>query len=125
MVYNPILTPIRACGEAGVPHAVSLRRWVLVENATLSILAPVLNVHWVIANQLELTKTVVAVVGSRCGVDDKVLTGLGVDELLRGFIRGESHVEGTPLRCLFSSLVWDAQDLALGEVGGDSPRVVH
>jgi len=87
VVYEPILTFIRACGETSVAYAISLRGRVLVEHATLGILPPVLDVHGVIANELQLTETVVAVVRPRRRIDDKVLTGLGVHQLLGTFVR--------------------------------------
>ena len=106
-------------------HAISLRRRVLVEYATLSVLAPVLHVHWVIADKFKLPETVVAVVGARGGVDDEILASLGVRELLGAFVGGKAGIEGAAVWGFLPRLVGGAEELALGEVGGDGPGVVH
>lgn len=54
VVYNPILAAVRRSGEAGVPDAVGLLERVLVEDAALVALLPVLRVHRVVADEFEL-----------------------------------------------------------------------
>jgi len=86
VIHDPALLPIRTRREARVANAICLVGRVLVEDAALVILAPVLHVHGVIADELELPEAVVAVVGAGGGVDDEVLAGLRVDQLFGTFI---------------------------------------
>ena len=125
VIHNPILTAVSDSCETRINHAISLRRRVLVEYATLSVLAPVLHVHWVIADKFKLPETVVAVVGARGGVDDEILASLGVRELLGAFVGGKAGIEGAAVWGFLPRLVGGAEELALGEVGGDGPGVVH
>lgn len=86
MINDPVFLAIRASREGGVTDAVSFFRWILIKYAALSILSPVLDIHRVRADEFELTKAVITVVGAGSRVNDKVLAGLGVDELLRTFV---------------------------------------
>lgn len=94
MINNPVLRAIRALCKTGVPHAYSRGKLVLVKDATV-VLNPVLCVHGVFSDQLELAETVICIVGAGGGVDDEVLAGGRVDELFWGFVGGEADVEGT------------------------------
>ena len=125
MIHNPILPAIRTRREAGMTDAIRLRRRVLVKHAALRVLAPVLHVHRVVADELEQAEAVVAVVGPGSRVDDEGLAGLRVCQLLGAFVAGEADVKGAAVGRLFPGLVGDAEDLAGGEVGGDSPGVGH
>ena len=125
MVHDPILAPVGARRETRVPHAVRLRRRILIEHAPLGILAPVLHVHGVVADEFELAEAVVAVIGAGGAVDDKGLVGFGVGELFGAFVGGEADIEGAAVGGLFPGLVGNAENLAFGEVGGDGPGIVH
>jgi hypothetical protein len=73
-------------------NAISLFHRILVEHAAFVVLPPVLWVHGVIAYQFQLTETVVAVVTASGRVDNKFLACLGICELLRAFVWGETVV---------------------------------
>lgn len=125
MINNPVVLPIRTRREAGVPDSIRLIRRVLVKHAAGVVLAPILHVHRVVAHELELTKTVVAVVGVAGGVDNEGLAGAGVGELLGAFIGGELVVEGAAVGRFFPGVGGDAKDLTVGEVGCDGVGVGH
>jgi hypothetical protein len=124
MVDNPILRIVGRGGEASVANAVGRGRRVLVEDR-IRVLAPVTGVHWVIANQLELRKTVVAVVRTSGAVNDKGLVGLGVGKLLWTLVRGKAIVARPPVWRLLPRILWYGNDLPLGEGRRDSPRILH
>jgi hypothetical protein len=63
MVNDPVLVPIRRCGERRMTNPIHLLTRVLVENR-IRVLAPVARVHGVGTHKLQLSKTVVAVVGA-------------------------------------------------------------
>jgi hypothetical protein len=144
VVHDPVFASIGTCSEAGVTHAISLFRRVLVEDAAFVVLLPVSWVHRIFTNQFELTEAVVAVVATSGGVNDEFLACLGVCELLWAFVRCEAVVFTTAVRGLFPSIfghtaeafvsirnnmtvdTWSLpDDLSLGEVRCDSPWVVH
>ena len=54
MIYDPILTPIWTCRKTRMSDPIRLLHGILVEDAALCILAPVLHVHGVIADELKL-----------------------------------------------------------------------
>ena len=84
-----------------------------------------MHVHRVVADELELSEAVVAVVAARGGVDDEVLPGLRVCELFGAFVAGEAHVLRAAVGGFFPGFGGDGEDLAGGEVGGDGPGVGH
>ena len=86
MIHDPIFLPIRTRCEASVAYAVGLLRRILVKYAALGVLPPVLDVHRVRADKFKLTEAVVAVVGASSRIDDEVLAGFRVDELLGTFV---------------------------------------
>lgn len=85
VIDDPVLRAVGAFCEAGVPDADGRGELVLVEDAAV-VLDPVLDIHRVLADQLELAEAVVCVVGACGRVDDEVLARGGVDELLWGFV---------------------------------------
>lgn len=93
VIHDPALAPVRAGREAGVADADGLGQLVLVEDAAV-VLGPVLGVHGVLTDELELAEAVVRVVGARGRVDDEGLARRRVRELLGPFIRGQAYVEG-------------------------------
>ena len=125
MIHNPILLAIRTRRETRMAHAIRLLARVLIEDAPLRVLAPVLHVHRVVAHELQLAEAVVAVVGARSGVDDEVLARLRVRELLGPFVGGEARVGRAAVGGFFPGLVGHGEDLAGCEVGGDGPGVGH
>lgn len=78
MVDNPVLGAIRRSRERSMANAICLFTRILVENR-VRVLAPVARVHRVVANELELTETVVAVIRAGGAVDEEGLVGDGVD----------------------------------------------
>lgn len=125
MINNPVLLPIRALREARMPHTVRVLQRVLVEDAAVVVLAPVLHVHGILADELQLAEAVVAVIGTRGGVDDELLARVRVRELLGPFVGGEAVVDGAAVGRLLPCVFRDAEDHALGKVGGHSPGVGH
>lgn len=67
-------------------HAVRFLGRILVKHAPLGVLSPVLDIHGIRANELELAEAVVAIVRPSGGVNDEVLAGLRVNELFWSFV---------------------------------------
>ena len=125
MINNPVLLTIRTYSEARMADTIGFCRYILVKHTAFSVLSPVLPIHWIIAYKLKKSETVVPVIGACGGINDKVLTRLRVDKLLGTFIAGETDVLEATVRSLLPCLIGDAEDLAFGEVGGNSPWVLH
>lgn len=108
MIHHPVLasigTPHKTCMTDTVRHL----QCILVKDAAFVVLSPVLVIHWVRADELEEAEAVVAVVGARGGVDDEVLAGGRVDELLGSFVGGEIVVEGPAVGGSFPGIVGNA-----------------
>ena len=69
VIHNPILSTVRTLCETGMTDSDSRGEFVLVEDTPV-VLDPILGIHWVFANKLELSETVVGIV-TYCGrVDD-------------------------------------------------------
>jgi hypothetical protein len=96
--------------------SVRLLAWVLVEDAAFVVFAPVLRVHGVVADELELAEAVIAVIGACGAVYYEVLTCIWICELLRSFVGGEAVIYGAPEGCLFPRVGRDGDYLALGKV---------
>ena len=88
MVNNLVFTSVRTLGEASMAHAVRVLECIMVEHTLHCSFA----IHWIIANKLELAKTIVAVVGACSGVDDENLT-IRTSELLRTFIGRKTDIK--------------------------------
>lgn len=106
-------------------HTIGLIASVLVEDAAFVVLAPILRVHRIVAHELQLAEAVVPVVRTGGAVDQEGLVGGWVGELLRAFVGAEALVEGAAVRRLFPGVGGHADDLALGDVGGDGPWVLQ
>lgn len=92
MVNNPVFTSVRTLGEASMAHAVCVLECILVEHTPFIVLSSALHIHWVIANKLELAKTIVAVVGACSGVDNGNLT-IRISELFWTFIGRKTDIK--------------------------------
>lgn len=125
MIHHPILLAIGTGRETRMADAIRLIAGVLIEDAALGVLAPVLDVHGVVAHELELAQAVVAIVRPGCRVNDEILAGVRVRELFGAFVGGEAVVEGAAVGGLFPGFRGHAEDLALGEVGAYGPGVFH
>lgn len=125
MIDNPVFCAIWALCETSMSNAVYLIKRILVENTTFVILPPILHIHWIVPDKFKLTKTIISVVGTCCGIYDKILTRCRIDKLLRSFIGGQTHIERTTVRRLLPRIRWDTEDLALSEIGTDSPGIIH
>lgn len=143
VVHDPVLAAVRAGREARVADAVRLLLRVLVEDAAVVVLLPVLRVHRVRADELELAEAVVPVVAAGGAVDDEFLAGVRVGELLGAFVGGEAVVLAPTVGGLFPgvfrggdlrtgvSVAWlwvesgAAYDLSVGQVRGHGPGVAH
>ena len=101
MVNNPIFTSVRTLGEASMNHAVRVLECILVEHAPFIVLSSALHIHWVIANKLELAKTIVAVVGACSGVDNGNLT-IRISELFWTFIGRKTDIKRATIWDLFT-----------------------
>ena len=88
MIHNPVLCAIWTSREARVADAVGRVEVVLVEDASFVVFTPVLHVHWVVANELELAETVVTIVAASGGVDYEGLVRCWIGELLGPFVAG-------------------------------------
>lgn len=97
-------------------NAIRLLECILVEDTTLVVLPPVLWVHRIFTDQLELSEAIVPVVGASCTVDDEVLSRVRVDELFWSFVGGQTLVEGSAVWRLFPCVIGHADDLPLGEI---------
>ena len=93
MINDPILPSIGTGGKTRMTHSIRLLQRVLIENRSLDRFAPVIDVHGVLAYELELAETVVAVVGAGGRVDYVgSVWVVRVGELLGGFVGGETVV---------------------------------
>ena len=101
MVNNPIFTSVRTLGEASMAHAVCVLECILVEHTPFIVLSSALHIHWVIANKLELAKTIVAVVGACSGVDNGNLT-IRISELFWTFIGRKTDIKRATIWDLFT-----------------------
>ena len=81
-------------------HAICVLECILVEHTLFIVLSPVLHIHWVIANKLELAKTIVAAVGAYSGVDDENLT-IRTSKLFWTFVGRKTDIERATIWCLF------------------------
>lgn len=114
MIHDPILHPIRTLRKTRMSNSVRLVPRVLVKDTPLIILPPVLHVHGIITDKLELTEAIITAVGPRGGVDYECLAGSGVCELFRSLVGGEADVEGAAVGGLFPRVGWHAEDLTGG-----------
>jgi hypothetical protein len=108
VVNDPVLAAVRAGGETGVTNTVCFFLGVLVEYTAFVVLLPVLCVHRVWADKFELAKAVVSVVAPGSRVDDEFLPSLGVGELLRAFVGGETVVVSAAIWRLLPGVLGDA-----------------
>lgn len=87
MIHDPILPAIWRRCETGMAHTIHLLFRVLLKHAAGSIFGPRGGVHGIPAtDQFEAAETVVAVIAARGRVDDELLVGGRVGELLRAFV---------------------------------------
>ena len=63
-------------------NAIRFFQCILIEDAALVVLAPVLGVHWVSTNKFKLAEAIVAIVRASGRVDDEGLIRGRVCELL-------------------------------------------
>lgn len=124
VVHNVVFGAVRAGGEAGVASAVDALVSILMEDAAVTVLAPRLILHGVVADQLEHAQAVKGGVDAGGRVNDKVLSRGRVDELLRPLVGGQSGV-GAAEGHAFPGLVGHGDDAAVGEIGIDGPGVGH
>ena len=106
-------------------YAVSMLESVLIEDAVLVVLPPILVVHGIVAYELQLSETVVPVIRSRSTVDDELLPGLEISQLLRAFIRAQPIILHPSVRRPLPRLSRDAQDLSFGDIAFDCPGIAH
>lgn len=97
-------------------NAVSALECVLVKDAAFVVFLPVLVIHRVVADELELSEAVVAVVGPCGRVDDELLACLWVRELLGSFVGAEANVFCPAVRRLLPGVCRHAENLAFREV---------
>lgn len=115
VIHDPPLRPVRALHETGVADAVDACFRARLEHAVGRVLGPRVGRERVRTGQFEEAETVVDVVGSAAGVDDELLRGGGIGQLLGRFVRGEPDVDGSVVGCFLPWLVWSGNDGALGE----------
>ena len=101
MIHNPIFRPIGTFHKTRMTNTVRFLERILVEDTTIVNFAPVLRVHRVITSEFELAETIIAIIGPGSAVDDELLLGFWIGELLRGFIRGETIIYGAAVGRLF------------------------
>lgn len=101
-----------------MPHTISRHAGVLVEDR-IRVLAPVTRIHGVVAHKLELSETIVAVVGTCGAVDHELLASLRIRELLWAFIGGQTIVASTAKGSLFPCILGYGDDLSLRKRGCD------
>lgn len=117
VVNDPVLAAVWTGGETRVANAVCLFLGVLVEYATLVVFLPVLRVHWVWTDQLKLTEAVIPVVTSSGRVNDELLPGLWVGQLLWAFVRGETVIFPPTVGGLLPSVLWYTEEETNVSVG--------
>ena len=106
-------------------NPVSMFESVLIEDAIIVVLPPILIVHGIFTYELQLPETVVPVIRSRSTVDDKLLPGFKISQLLRAFIGAQPVVLHPAIWCSLPRLSRNTQDLPLGDIALDRPRVAH
>lgn len=105
-------------------HAPRTSDLIGIKHGSLGRLAPVVDVHWVRADELEEAETVVGVVGAGGGVGEEGLRCVvGVGELLGRFVGGEAVVGGAAVGGFFPGERGDGEGGALGEGGQCGPGV--
>lgn len=87
MIHDPVLSPVRTRCETRVANSVGLLKRVLVEDAALVVLAPVLGIHGIRSNKLKLSEAIVAVVGAGGGVNYECLVCVWVRQLFWALVR--------------------------------------
>lgn len=123
MIRDPALLAIRTGREASMTDSVRSGLDVLSKDAVVIVLFPGTRVHGIVSHQFELTETVVAIIRPGSTVNEKVLTCRGVDELLWPFVARQSNVKRPAIWRLFPRVRGRADDLAIGEIGLDGPRI--
>lgn len=123
MVHDPILAPIRARRKTRMADPIRALHRILIEHAPRRVFDPVLLIHRVRPHELQPAEAIVPVIRPCGRVDDEVLARRVVDELLRALVRREPVVELPAIGRFLPRLRGRADDLAVGEVAGDGPRV--
>ena len=59
-------------------NAVDFLVWVFVEETTIVVLLPAVDVKWVVSNELDEAEAIISVVGAGCAVDDEGLVRVWV-----------------------------------------------
>lgn len=85
MIYDPILATIGRSCERRMANTICGLTRILVED-WVRVLVPITRIHWIVTNQLELGKTIVAVIGTRRTVNEELLARRRICELLRTLI---------------------------------------
>lgn len=124
VVDHIILGAVGAGREAGVTRGIHLRLGVLVKYTAVSMFAPGLILHGVVAHELEKAEAVERRIYTGGGVDDEGLVGLGVGQLLWALICSETGVWST-VRHSLPGFVRDRDDPPVGEVRVNNPRLRH
>lgn len=120
MVNNLVFTSVRTLGEASMAHAIRVLECILVEHTPFIVLSSALHIHWVIANKLELAKTIVAVVGACSGVDDGNST-TRTSELFWTFIGRKMDIKRATIWDLFTWVGGYAYDFLFREIRAYGP----
>ena len=92
MIDNISLCPIRTGGVTRMASPIHPCRRVLIKDAVFRVLCPTCVLHWITARQFQHTDTVERRVYSGSRVEDEILTGLWVGELLWAFISRETRI---------------------------------
>ena len=125
MIHNPILATIWTSREARVTNTIRGLKRILIEDAARRLLGPILRVHRVRPYKLQLAEAVIPIIRTRRAVNDEILVGFRIRELLRPLIRRKPIILLAPIRRLLPRLRRRRDNLPLRQIRRHSPRIRH